>query len=90
MKIKGLIDYDRIIALMLGSCAQEFFQKCKNEKQCRFTFLCFRYQISTIHFQLTVLASIRGLVAKAMQDGKEGKPEMTEEMARTIIMKFVS
>jgi len=30
------------------------------------------------------------LLAKAMQDGKDGKPEMTEDIARAIIMRFVS
>ena len=89
MKTKGLLTMIVITAFMLGSCAQSSLKnaKLKNSED------SLSYAFGTnIYNSLAAdsLALDPALVAKAMQDGKDGKPEMTEEIARGIIMKFVN
>jgi FKBP-type peptidyl-prolyl cis-trans isomerase FklB len=89
MKIKGLFTMIVITAFMLGSCAQSSLKNAKlktSEDSLSYAFG------TNIYNSLAAdsLSLDPALVAKAMQDGKDGKPELTEENARAIIMKFVS
>lgn len=78
-----------ITAFMLGSCAQSSFKDAKMKTSADSLSYAFGTNIYN-SLSADSLALDPSLVAKAMKDGKDGKPEMTEEMARTIIMKFVN
>lgn len=88
MKIKGLLTMVVITAFMLGSCAQSSFKNAKlktSEDSLSYAFGTNIYNsLAADSLTLDPL-----LMAKAMQDGKDGKSEMTEESARAVIMKFV-
>lgn len=89
MKIKGLLSMIVITAFMLGSCAQSSIKNAKMNNSSD----SLSYAFGTNIYNSLAADSLSldpALVAKAMMDGKEGKGEMTEEAARTIIMKFVN
>jgi FKBP-type peptidyl-prolyl cis-trans isomerase FklB len=89
MKIKGLIVMTSVIALMLGSCANNSFKNAKLQSSEDSLSYAFGINIyNSLAADSLMLDPI--LVAKAMIDGKEGKPVMTEEIARGTIMKFVN
>jgi len=77
-----------VIALLLDSCAQSSLKNAK---------LTSSEDSLSYAFGINIFNSLAAdsltldpmLVAKAMVDGKEGKPVMTEEIARATIMKFV-
>jgi FKBP-type peptidyl-prolyl cis-trans isomerase FklB len=89
MKIKGLLTMFVITAFMLGSCAQSSFKNAKMSTAMDSLSYAFGTNIYN-SLASDSLALDPSLVAKAMADGKEGKPAMTEEAARTVIMKFVN
>jgi len=78
-----------ITAFMLGSCAQSSFKNAKMSTAMDSLSYAFGTNIYN-SLASDSLALDPSLVAKAMADGKEGKPAMTEEAARTVIMKFVN
>jgi FKBP-type peptidyl-prolyl cis-trans isomerase FklB len=89
MKIKWLLTMIVITAFMLGSCAQSSLKNAKlksSEDSLSYAFG------TNIYNSLAAdsLSLDPVLVAKAMQDGKDGKSEMTEESARAVIMRFIS
>ena len=89
MKIKGLLTMLVITAFILGSCAQNSINNAKMQTSQD----SLSYAFGTNIYNSLAADSLSldpVLVAKAMQDGKDGKPEMTEEIARAIIMKFVN
>ena len=89
MKIKGLLTMIVITAFMLGSCGQSSFKNAKIKSSED----SLSYAFGTNIYNSLAADSLKldpMLVAKAMQDGKDGKPEMTEESARAVIMRFVS
>jgi FKBP-type peptidyl-prolyl cis-trans isomerase FklB len=89
MKIKGLLSMIVITAFMLGSCAQSSIKNAKMNNSS--DSLSYAFGTNIYHSLAADSLSLDpALVAKAMMDGKEGKGEMTEEAARTIIMKFVN
>jgi FKBP-type peptidyl-prolyl cis-trans isomerase len=89
MKIKGLIVMTGVIALMLGSCAKSSFKNAKLQSSEDSLSYAFGINIyNSLAADSLMLDPI--LVAKAMMDGKEGKPVMTEEIARGTIMRFVN
>ncbi len=78
-----------ITAFMLGSCAQSSFKNAKMAS----TQDSLSYAFGTNIYNSLAADSLTldpALVAKAMQDGKDGKPEMTEDIARAVIMRFVN
>ena len=78
-----------ITAFMLGSCAQSSIKSAKMKTSAD----SLSYAFGTNIYNSLAADSLSldpSLVAKAMMDGKEGKAEMTEEAARSIIMKFVN
>jgi FKBP-type peptidyl-prolyl cis-trans isomerase FklB len=89
MKIKGLLTMLVITAFMLGSCAQSSVKnaKMKNSED------SLAYAFGTNIYNSLAADSLTldpVFVAKAMMDGKEGKSEMTDAEARTVIMRFVN
>jgi FKBP-type peptidyl-prolyl cis-trans isomerase FklB len=89
MKIKGLLTMIVITAFMLGSCAQSSIKNAKLKTSQDSLSYAFGTNIyNSLAADSLTLDPL--LVAKAMQDGKDGKAEMTEEKSREIIMKFVS
>ncbi len=89
MKIKGLIVMTGVIALMLGSCGQSALKSINlktREDSLSYAFGIVNYNaLKTDSLLLDPM-----VVAKAMVDGKEGKPLMADEAARTFIMGFIS
>jgi FKBP-type peptidyl-prolyl cis-trans isomerase FklB len=78
-----------ITAFMLGSCAQNSVKNAKMSNSSD----SLSYAFGTNIYNSLAADSLTldpALVAKAMMDGKEGKAQMTEEAARSIIMKFVN
>jgi FKBP-type peptidyl-prolyl cis-trans isomerase FklB len=89
MKIKGLLTLIVITAFILGSCAQSSIKNAKlTTSQDSLSYAFGTNIYNSLAADSLSLDPI--LVAKAMQDGKDGKAEMTEEKAREVIMKFVS
>jgi FKBP-type peptidyl-prolyl cis-trans isomerase FklB len=89
MKIKGLLTMIVITAFMLGSCAQSSLKNAKLKSSQDSLSYAFGTNIyNSLAADSLTLDPV--LVAKAMQDGKDGKAEMTEEIARAVIMKFVN
>jgi len=89
MKIKGLIVLIGVIALMLGSCAKSSFKNAKlksKEDSLSYAFGIVNYNALTT--DSLILDPM--LVAKAMIDGKEGKPLMADDIARSYIMVFIN
>jgi FKBP-type peptidyl-prolyl cis-trans isomerase FklB len=89
MKIKGLIVMTGVIALMLGSCAKSSFKNAKlksKEDSLSYAFGIVNY--NALKNDSLLLDPM--IVAKAMFDGKEGKPLMADDIARSFIMMFVN
>jgi FKBP-type peptidyl-prolyl cis-trans isomerase FklB len=89
MKIRGLIVLTGVIALMLGSCAQSSFKNAKMKS--KEDSLSYAFGIVNYNALKTDSLSLNPtLVAKAMLDGKNEKPLMADEAARTFIMSFIN
>lgn len=89
MKIKGLLTMIVITAFILGSCAQSSIKNAKlSTSQDSLSYAFGTNIYNSLAADSLTLDPV--LVAKAMQDGKDGKAEMTEEKAREVIMRFVS
>ena len=89
MKIKGLLTMFVVTAFILGSCAQSSIKNAKMKSSQD----SLSYAFGTNIYNSLAADSLSldpALVAKAMQDGKDGKAEMTEDIARGIIMRFVN
>ncbi|MDO9340474.1 MAG: FKBP-type peptidyl-prolyl cis-trans isomerase [Bacteroidales bacterium] len=89
MKIKGLIVMTGVIALMLGSCAQSSLKNAKlNTKEDSLSYAFGIINYNNLATDSLVLNPM--IVAKAMLDGKEGKPLMADDIARSYIMVFIN
>ena len=89
MKIRGLIVLTGVIALTLGSCGQSSF-KSANIKSKEDSL---SYAFGIVNYNALKQDSLMldpAIVAKAMIDGKEGKPLMTDDVARKYIMLFIN
>lgn len=88
MKIKGLIILT-IVAMAFGSCSKNSISNAKiSSKEDSLS-----YAFGIVNFNALKNDSLSlnaSLVAKAMLDGENGKPEMTDEEARNFIMGFVT
>jgi FKBP-type peptidyl-prolyl cis-trans isomerase FklB len=89
MKIKGLIVMTGVIALMLGSCGKSSLKSTNlksKEDSLSYAFGIVNYNaLTTDSLMLDPM-----IVAKAMMDGKEGKPKMADDIARSYIMVFIN
>jgi len=89
MKIKGLIVLIIGIALALGSCGKNSVSSAKiktREDSLSYAFGIVNYNaLKSDSLELNA-----ELVAKAMIDGKKGKPDMTDEIARGFIMAYIN
>jgi FKBP-type peptidyl-prolyl cis-trans isomerase FklB len=89
MKIRGLIVLTGVIALMLGSCGKSSLKSTKlksKEDSLSYAFGIVNYNaLKTDSLMLDPM-----IVAKAMSDGKEGKPLMADDIARSYIMIFIN
>jgi FKBP-type peptidyl-prolyl cis-trans isomerase len=89
MKIKGLIVMTAVIALVLGSCAKSSIKNANlksNQDSLSYAFGIVNYNALTA--DSLILDPI--IVAKAMLDGKDGEPLMEDEIARSVIMKYIN
>jgi FKBP-type peptidyl-prolyl cis-trans isomerase FklB len=88
MKIKGLIVLTVVIALMLGSCGKGSLSSNLKTREDSLS-----YAFGIVNYNALKTDSLTldpMLVAKAMIDGKEGKPKMGDEIARSYIMGFIN
>jgi FKBP-type peptidyl-prolyl cis-trans isomerase FklB len=89
MKIKGLIILTGFVSIMLGSCAKNTISNAKlKTKEDSLS-----YAFGIVNFNALQSDSLQldaRIVAKAMLDGENGKPEMSDEIARGFIMSFVT
>jgi FKBP-type peptidyl-prolyl cis-trans isomerase FklB len=89
MKIKGLIVLTGVVAIVLGSCAKNSISNAKlKTKEDSLS-----YAFGIVNFNALQSDSLQldaRIVAKAMLDGENGKPEMSDEIARGFIMSFVT
>jgi FKBP-type peptidyl-prolyl cis-trans isomerase FklB len=88
MKIKGLIVMTGVIALMLGSCGKGGLKSSNlksNEDSLSYAFGVVNY--NALKQDSLLLDPM--IVAKAMMDGKENKPLITDEAARKFITNFI-
>jgi FKBP-type peptidyl-prolyl cis-trans isomerase FklB len=89
MKIKGLIVLTSVIAFTLGSCGQNSIKNAK--LQTKEDSLSYAFGIVNYNALMTdSLILDPMIVAKAMLDGKEGKPLMADDIARSFIMVFIN
>jgi len=89
MKIKGSLVLAIAIAVMLGSCAKQSLSNAKmktREDSLSYAFGIVNYNA----LQADSLKLNARIVAKAMLDGENGNPEMSDEIARGFIMSFVT
>jgi FKBP-type peptidyl-prolyl cis-trans isomerase len=89
MKIKGLIVLTGVIALMLGSCGQSSLKSTNlksKEDSLSYAFGIVNY--NALKNDSLILDPM--LVAKAMMDGKAGKPMMADDIARKYITGFIN
>ena len=89
MKIKGLIILSMSMAIILGSCAKNAIQSAKIKTKTD----SLSYAFGIVNYNALVSDSLDlnpMLVAKAMLDGKSGKPVMSDEIARGYIMVFIN
>ena len=89
MKIKGLIVLTAVVALMLGSCAKQSITNAKLKTKVD----SLSYAFGIMNYNALPADSLQlnpKIVAKAMMDGENGKAEMTDEIARGVIMSFVT
>jgi FKBP-type peptidyl-prolyl cis-trans isomerase FklB len=89
MKIKGLIVMTGVIALLLGSCGKSSLKSAKlisKEDSLSYAFGIVNYNaLKTDSLLLDPM-----IVAKAMLDGKAGKPIMADDIARSFIMGYIN
>jgi FKBP-type peptidyl-prolyl cis-trans isomerase FklB len=89
MKIKGLIVMTGVIALMLGSCGKSSLKNANlksKEDSLSYAFGIVNYNaLTTDSLMLDPM-----IVAKAMMDGKDGKPLMADDIARSYIMSVIN
>ena len=89
MKIKGLIVLTGVIALMLGSCGKSSF-KSTNLKS-REDSLSYAFGILNYNALKNDSLNIDPMiVGKAMMDGKNGKPLMADDIARSYFMAYIN
>ena len=89
MKMKGLIVIITVIALVFGSCAKSSLKNAKlktQEDSLSYAFGIVNY--NALKTDSLILNPI--IVAKAMLDGKDGKPLMEDDIARSFIMAFIN
>jgi len=89
MKIKGLIVFTGVVAIMLGSCAKSSISNVKMKTKED----SLSYAFGIVNFNALQSDSLKldaRIVAKAMLDGEKGNPEMSDEIARGFIMAFVT
>jgi len=89
MKFKGLVVLAAMIALLAGSCTQNAIKGTKvlSEKD------SLSYAFGIVNYNALAADSLElnpMIVAKAMMDGKSGKPLFTDDLARQVIMKFIN
>jgi len=89
MKINGLIIVTLLFAIILGSCGKNSIQgaKMKTKED------SLSYAFGIVNYNGLVADSLNlnpYVVAKAMLDGKKGKPVMSDEIARGFIMMFIN
>jgi FKBP-type peptidyl-prolyl cis-trans isomerase FklB len=89
MKIKGLIVMIGVIALMLGSCGKSSLKSVKiSSKEDSLS-----YAFGIVNYNALMQDSLSlnpMIVAKAMLDGKDGKPLMADDIARAYIMLYIN
>jgi len=89
MKIKLLIILSIVVAITLGACSENAVKSAKIKTSAD----SLAYALGTIYHNGLVADSLDLnplLLAKAMFDGKAGKPMMTDEEARTVVMMFIN
>jgi len=89
MKIKGLIVLTGVIALMLGSCGKSSLKSTNlksKEDSLSYAFGIVNY--NALKTDSLILDPM--IVAKAMMDGKNRKPQMADNIARSYIMMFIN
>jgi FKBP-type peptidyl-prolyl cis-trans isomerase FklB len=89
MKIKGLFILLIVMAVILGSCGKSAVQSSKIKTKTD----SLSYAFGIVNYNALVSDSLDLnpiLVAKAMIDGKAGKPVMSDEVARGYIMLFIN
>jgi FKBP-type peptidyl-prolyl cis-trans isomerase FklB len=89
MKIKVLIVLAVIAATLLGSCSSNSVSNARMKTRED----SLSYAFGIVNYNALQSDSLRldpTLVAKAMLDGENGKPEMTDEIARGFIMSFIT
>ena len=89
MKIKGLIVLTGVIALMLGSCGKSSLKNANlktKEDSLSYAFGIVNY--NALKGDSLILDPM--VVAKAMMDGKKGKPLMSDDIARSYISVFIN
>lgn len=88
MKIKGLITSTILSAIILGSCGENSIKNAKMQNEndsLSYAFGIVNYNgLSQDSLDLNPV-----VIAKAMIDGKDGKPEMSNEIAQSYIMQFM-
>ena len=87
MKIKGLIVLTSVIALMLGSCGKSSLKSSLKTKEDSLS-----YAFGIVNYNALKTDSLNldpMVVAKAMVDGKSGKPVMADDKARKYIMDYI-
>ena len=89
MKIKGLIVLTGVITLLLSSCGTSSIKNAKiKSKEDSLS-----YAFGIVNYNALIGDSLSldpVIVAKAMLDGKKGKPFMSDEAARGFIMVFIN
>ena len=88
MKIKGLIVLTSVMALMLGSCGKSSLKSSLKTKEDSLS-----YAFGIVNYNALKSDSLNldaMVVAKAMVDGKAGKPVMADDAARAYIMGYIN
>jgi FKBP-type peptidyl-prolyl cis-trans isomerase FklB len=88
MKIKGLIVLTSVMALMLGSCGKSSLKSSLKTKEDSLS-----YAFGIVNYNALKMDSLNldpMVVAKAMVDGKGGKPIMADDAARAYIMGYIN
>jgi len=89
MKIKGIIVLTGVIALMLGSCGKSSLKRANlNSKEDSLSYAFGVVYYNALKTDSLILDPM--IIAKAMMDGKVGKPMMADDIARSYIMVFIN
>lgn len=89
MKIKGLIVFTVVVAFMFGSCGKNSISSAKIKT----TKDSLSYAFGIVNYNALKGDSLDldpAIVAKAMRDGENEKPAMTDEIARGYIMAYIN